>query len=149
MREWRGIKWLWVCWGNSKIGCDTRCFIYHPSHLFQFSPENTLQFILYFRQQNHDKLVCSFFNTLSSSSFDHDWRIYCLNFCCVFTFLPQNYMVNDWECIRTIDVGEGERLVAISWIDTGIKVHVTHADPSVKLGQGNACRYDRQIQVIC
>lgn len=58
-------------------------------------------------------------------------------------------MVNDWECIRTIDVGEGERLVAISWIDTGIKVHATHADPSVKLGQGNACRYDRQIQVIC
>lgn len=51
-------------------------------------------------------------------------------------------MVNDWECIRTIDVGEGERLVAISWIDTGIKVHVTHVDPSVKLGQGNACRYD-------
>lgn len=33
----------------------------------------------------------------------------------------KNYMVNDWECIRTIDVGEGERLVAISWIDTGIK----------------------------
>ncbi|RMX43772.1 hypothetical protein pdam_00019497 [Pocillopora damicornis] len=37
------------------------------------------------------------------------------------TDLVGNYMVNDWECIRTIDVGEGERLVAISWIDTGIK----------------------------
>ena len=31
-------------------------------------------------------------------------------------------MVNDWECVCTVDVGEGERLVAISWIDTGIKV---------------------------
>ena len=31
-------------------------------------------------------------------------------------------MINDWECISTVDVGEGERLVAISWIDTGIKV---------------------------
>ena len=36
-------------------------------------------------------------------------------------------MVNDWECVRTVDVGEGERLVTISWIDTGIKV--THANP--------------------
>ena len=34
-------------------------------------------------------------------------------------------MINDWECISTVDVGEGERLVAISWIDTGIKV--THS----------------------
>ena len=33
-------------------------------------------------------------------------------------------MVNDWECVCTVDVGEGERLVAISWIDTGIKVHI-------------------------
>ena len=48
-------------------------------------------------------------------------------------------MVNDWECIRTIDVGEGERLVAISWIDTGIKVHVTHADSSVKLIRSRKC----------
>jgi len=31
-------------------------------------------------------------------------------------------MVNDWECVCTVDVGEGEKLVAISWIDTGIKV---------------------------
>ena len=31
-------------------------------------------------------------------------------------------MVNDWECVLTVDVGEGERLVALSWIDTGIKV---------------------------
>ena len=37
-------------------------------------------------------------------------------------------MVNDWECVCTVDVGEGERLVAISWIDTGIKV--TNANQS-------------------
>ncbi|KAK2573990.1 Mediator of RNA polymerase II transcription subunit 16 [Acropora cervicornis] len=33
----------------------------------------------------------------------------------------KDHMINDWECISTVDVGEGERLVAISWIDTGIK----------------------------
>lgn len=33
----------------------------------------------------------------------------------------KDHMVNDWECVCTVDVGEGERLVAISWIDTGIK----------------------------
>lgn len=31
-------------------------------------------------------------------------------------------MVNDWECVCTVYVGEGERLVALSWIDTGVKV---------------------------
>ena len=34
----------------------------------------------------------------------------------------QNHMVNDWECVCTVDMAEGERLVAVSWIDTGIKV---------------------------
>lgn len=33
----------------------------------------------------------------------------------------KDHMVNDWECVLTVDVGEGERLVALSWIDTGIK----------------------------
>jgi len=33
----------------------------------------------------------------------------------------KNYMVNDWECVCTVNVGEGEKLVALSWIDTGIK----------------------------
>ncbi|XP_078363146.1 mediator of RNA polymerase II transcription subunit 16-like isoform X2 [Oculina patagonica] len=33
----------------------------------------------------------------------------------------KDHMVNDWDCVCTVDVGEGERLVAISWIDTGIK----------------------------
>lgn len=41
----------------------------------------------------------------------------------------KDHMVNDWECICTVDVGEGERLVAISWIDTGIKnLFTLHGD---------------------
>lgn len=31
-------------------------------------------------------------------------------------------LVNDWQCETTANVGEGERLVAVSWIDNGIKV---------------------------
>ncbi|XP_031553679.1 mediator of RNA polymerase II transcription subunit 16-like isoform X2 [Actinia tenebrosa] len=31
-------------------------------------------------------------------------------------------LVNDWQCKATANVGEGERLVAVSWIDNGIKV---------------------------
>lgn len=31
-------------------------------------------------------------------------------------------MVNDWECVCIVDMGEGEKLVVILWIDIGIKV---------------------------
>lgn len=36
-------------------------------------------------------------------------------------WVMKDHMVNDWECVCTVDMGEGEKLVAISWIDTGIK----------------------------
>lgn len=36
-------------------------------------------------------------------------------------WVMKDHMVNDWECVCTVDVGEGERLVALSWIDTGVK----------------------------
>lgn len=38
-------------------------------------------------------------------------------------------MINDWDCVATADVGEGEKLVAISWIDTGIKVCMGKVSP--------------------
>jgi hypothetical protein len=31
-------------------------------------------------------------------------------------------LINDWQCETTANVGEGEQLVSVSWIDNGIKV---------------------------
>lgn len=36
--------------------------------------------------------------------------------------IQKDNLVNDWQCETTANVGEGERLVAVSWIDNGIKV---------------------------
>ncbi|KAK3750623.1 hypothetical protein QZH41_003097 [Actinostola sp. cb2023] len=34
----------------------------------------------------------------------------------------KDYLINDWQCETVANVGEGERLVSVSWIDNGIKV---------------------------
>ncbi|KAJ7387116.1 Mediator of RNA polymerase II transcription subunit 16 [Desmophyllum pertusum] len=50
---------------------------------------------------------------------------------CAKLWVMKDHMVNDWECVCTVDVGEGERLVAISWIDTGIKNLFSLSEDSV------------------
>ncbi|XP_032236483.2 mediator of RNA polymerase II transcription subunit 16 [Nematostella vectensis] len=35
----------------------------------------------------------------------------------------KDYLLNDWYQVAEADVGEGESLVCISWIDSGLKVH--------------------------